>query len=57
MKNYFNTFTSELSYYGYTINYSKNYKNKISLFNEDNFISDFENIMLCKLYIKKYLLK
>lgn len=51
--NYFNSKNQEIIYYNYIINYSKNYKNKISLFYNNKFISDFNNIMQAKLYIQK----
>ena len=39
------------------INYSKNYKNKISLFYNNNFISDFIYISQAELYVLKHLNK
>jgi len=45
---------NEVNYNNFIINYSKNYKNKISLFNKkDQFLGDFYNIISAKLYINK----
>ena len=45
---------NEVNYKYFIINYSKNYKNKISLFNKkDQFLGDFYNIISAKLYINK----
>ncbi len=43
----------ELNYKNYIINYSKQYKNKISLFLNNNFIGDFNFIIEAKNYINK----
>lgn len=43
----------ELKIKNYIIDYSKNYKNKISLFKNNNFIGDFKFIIEAKNYIIK----
>ena len=56
MKNFsiYLTGINEVNYNNFIINYSKSYKNKISLFNKkDQFLGDFSTIISAKLYINK----
>lgn len=53
MKNYFITSNQEIIYFNFIINYSKNYKNKISVFYNNKFISDYNYISEAKYYINK----
>jgi len=45
-------YSDVITYMDFEINYSKNYKNKISIFKNNKFISDFKNIISAKFYIK-----
>jgi hypothetical protein len=56
--NYFNDQTCELFYNNFIINYSKKYKNKISVFNrEEEFCGDYNLIIEVKNLINKNLIK
>jgi hypothetical protein len=49
--------SDQIIYKNFIINFSKNYKNKISVFNRNSsiFIGDFYNIISAKNYINKFM--
>ena len=49
--------SDQIIYKNFIINFSKNYKNKISVFNKNSsdFIGDFYNIITAKNYINKFM--